>query len=204
MEGAKKVLQEVNRGISDFYDLDFAKGEINLRQIDARALILPAAAWSTLRDELVRAFKGGAFPLMFQIGYPIGSTFMERFKKLDPHPEIAMKALPEIGASSGWGSFSILGDVKDGSEIILRVANCPFCSKMNETGLPVCDFLAGVFNGMVDTLYDKPHEARETRCESAQGEFCEVVARIVPEKSDEQKRWGTYVLFPWLAPSRSQ
>ena len=52
--------------------------------------------------------------------------------------------------------------------------NCSFCHNESSTESPVCYFLVGFVNGMVDYLYGKPHTATETRCGGMGGELCEI------------------------------
>ena len=147
---------------------------------------------------MVETFKEGAIPFMFQIGYAVGSSFMEEMKKLDPNPEVILTKLPEVAAASGWGRFTITGDVKLGRDVTFSVSRCPFCHRIEHAETPICDFLVGVLNGLSDNLFQRPHEAKETKCIPMKSEVCEVTITEVTEKTAEQRHWGSYVLFPWL------
>lgn len=199
----REELAPVKRQIGDFFQLDFENGEIHLHSVKGRAFILPTETWVTLRRQLVETFKEGAIPFMFQIGYAVGSSFMEEMKKLDPNPEVILTKLPEVAAASGWGRFTITGDMKLGRDVTFSVSRCPFCHRIESAEAPICDFLVGVLNGLSDNLFQRPHEAKETKCIPMKSEVCEVTITEVTEKTAEQRHWGSYVLFPWLfSPKR--
>ncbi len=201
-DSLREELAPVKRQLGDFFRLDFENGEIHLHSVKGRAFILPTETWLTLRRELVKTFKEGAIPFMFQIGYVVGSSFMEEMKKTDSNPEVILTKLPDVAAASGWGRFAIAGDVKLGRDVMFSVSRCPFCHRIEHTEVPVCDFLVGVFNGLSDNLFQRPHEAKETKCAAMKSEVCEVAITEVTEKSAQQSHWGSYVLFPWLFNSK--
>jgi len=160
--------------IEDFYDLSYESGEIHLRGVKGRAFILPTKAWATLRMLLSPKFKDEVIPFMSHMGYAVGISFVEQTTKLEGKPKKLLRILLSIARSSGWGNFSIEGDVEYGSELTVIARNCSFCHNESSTEEAVCHFLVGFVNGLVDYLFRKPHSATETRCGGMGGETCEI------------------------------
>ena len=163
--------------IEDFYDLSYESGEIHLRGVKGRAFILPTKAWAMLRISLSNRFKDDAVPFMSHMGYAVGISFVEQAKKLEGKPKNLLRILLSIAKSSGWGHFSIEGDADNGTDLTVIAKNCSFCHNESSTESPVCYFLVGFLNGLVDYLYGKHHTAAETRCNGMGEESCEIRIR---------------------------
>ena len=163
--------------IEDFYDLSYESGEIHLRGVKGRAFMLPTKAWATLRASLSHLFKENAIQFMSHAGYAVGISFVEQTQKLEGKPKKLLRILLSIAKTSGWGHFSIEGDTDNGTQLTVIAKNCSFCHNETSTESPVCYFLVGFVNGLVDSLYGKPHTAAETRCGGMGGETCEIKIR---------------------------
>jgi predicted hydrocarbon binding protein len=163
--------------IEDFYDLSFESGEIHLRGVKGRAFILPTKAWATVRKSLSYMLKDDAITIMSHMGYAVGMSFVEQTTKLEGKPKKLLTILLWIAKTSGWGNFSIEGDVDNCTEVSVIAKNCSFCHNEASTESPVCYFLLGFVNALVDYLYGKPHTATETRCAGMGGDICEIKIR---------------------------
>ena len=162
--------------IEDFFNLSYESGEINLRGVKGRAFILPTTAWATLRESLIYEFKHNARPFLSQTGYAVAVSFVEQTKKFQGKPKKLLRILLSIAKTCGWGYFSIEGEADNGTQLTVIAKNCSFCHDSLEES-PVCYFLVGFVNGLVDCLYGKPHTAAETRCGGMGGEACEIKIR---------------------------
>ena len=162
--------------IEDFYDLSYESGEIHLRGVKGRAFMLPTKAWASLRTSLSRLFKENAVQFMSHAGYAVGISFVEQTKKFQGKPKALLRILLSIAKTCGWGYFSIEGEADNGTQLTVIAKNCSFCHDSSEES-PMCYFLVGFVNGLVDCLYGKPHTAAETRCGGMGGETCEIQIR---------------------------
>ena len=162
--------------IEDFFNLSYESGEINLRGVKGRAFILPTKAWATLRGSLIYEFKQNARPFLSQTGYAVAVSFVEQTKKFEGKPKKLLRILLSIAKTCGWGNFSVEGEADNGTQLTVIAKNCSFCHDSSEE-TPVCYFLVGFVNGLVDCLYGKPHTAAETRCGGMGGEPCEIKIR---------------------------
>jgi len=176
--------------IEDFYDLSYESGEIHLRGVKGRAFILPTKAWATLRTSLSRLFKENAVQFMSHAGYAVGISYVEQTQKLEGKPKKLLRILLSIAKTSGWGHFSVEGDADNGTQLTVIAKNCSFCHNESSTESPVCHFLVGFVNGVVDYLYGKPHTAVETRCGGMGGEMCEIKIRELRPASGGDRAGG--------------
>src|SRR5207247_3105595 len=101
-------------------------------------------------------------------------SFVEQIKKLQGEPKKLLKILLSMAKSYGFGPFSIDGDADDATELIVVAKNCPFCYNRSLSESPVCHFLTGFVNGLVDRLYCRQHKASETKCTRMGAGACEI------------------------------
>ena len=105
-----------------------------------------------------------------------------------------LRILLSIAKTSGWGHFSVDGDTDNGTQLTVIAKNCSFCHNESSTESPVCHFLVGFVNGMVDYLYGKPHTAVEIRCGGMGGEMCEIEIRELRPATGGETRGSDYRL----------
>src|SRR3989442_8473659 len=173
--------------IEDFYDLSYESGEIHLRGVKGRAFMLPTTAWATLRGSLIYEFKQNARPFLSQTGYAVAVSFVEQTKKFQGKPKALLRILLSIAKTCGWGYFSIEGEADNGTQLTVIAKNCSFCHDSSEES-PVCYFLVGFVNGLVDCLYGKPHTAAETRCNGMGEKACEIrIRELLPATGGETR-----------------
>ena len=141
-----------------------------------RVLIFPALAWRRLEENLIEEFKGEAALIVASIGRSLGGSFAEEMIDEIGDPPALAKCMSDVLDASGWGVFSIVGDTRYGTKVVISVANCVFCEKLPSGDFSRCDFLVGVVKGILDRVYGTPHMVREERCEAAGESVCELVA----------------------------
>jgi predicted hydrocarbon binding protein len=122
-----------------------------------------------LKERLTREFPEKAPLIMSTIGLSIGSTFAEEMMAKVSDPKAFATYLSEMLAATGWGVFSIVGDTRYGSRLVVSVANCSFCDTGDLAYSPQCHILLAALKGMVETEYGTPHRVFEERC-TAMGE----------------------------------
>ncbi len=171
--------------IDDFYRMDFEEGVISARGIRGRAFIIPTFAWATLRVSLTKTFKRHAKPLMLQMGYSVGTSFVAQARKLQGKPAALVRILLTLAKTSGWGEFMVKGDTGYGAELEVITRNCPFCQNEASSEVPVCHFLLGFVHGLIDALYGGIHAARETSCVSMGDAECVITIRKIPTSVHE-------------------
>jgi predicted hydrocarbon binding protein len=161
-------------------------------------LMLTSGAWVTLNAALRQAFGEGAVTYMHEVGYCIGISFGEDLKGKDWTAKAVMEILPAIGRSIGWGEWRFSGDTRSWKKFTASVHECPSCVSEQPGTPPLCDLLVGVLNGTADEVFGSPHIVTETRCGYKIDGLCEFLIEETSEKSEEQKHWASFVMFPWL------
>ena len=194
-EGAAE--RRAARRLDEFHDLDFEAGTIRNRRSGERMLMLTAGAWRNLNSALRQAFGEGAATYMHEVGYCIGISFGQDLKRNSPTAGAIMEILPSVGKSIGWGRWKFSGDVKAWKRFNAKVEECPNCMR-EQNGTPPCDLLVGVLNGLADEILEGPHVVTETRCGNKSDGACEFSVEATAEKTEEQKHWASFVMFPWL------
>jgi predicted hydrocarbon binding protein len=191
-----------SREANDFFDLEFGLGELKNRRSGRRMLALPLSSWVTLNSALRESFGEGAQTYMHQIGYSIGTSIAQESKEKDASPSDTLKALISSAMFAGWGKFTITGDTTEGVRFTVKVENCPSCFVEQPGSPPLCDMLVGMINGLADEVFQKPHLVTENRCGYKKDNLCEFSVLQTHDKSEEQKHWASYVIFPWHRPKR--
>lgn len=192
----------LDRTLDDFHQLDFEEGVIKNRRTGTRMVMLTSGAWVSLNSTLRQAFGAGASTYMHQIGYAIGTSFGQELKAGGAKPEAIMDVLPSVGKTIGWGHWSYSGDTKNWKVFNARVEDCPSCVYEQSGTPPLCDLLVGVINGLQDEIFASPHVVTETRCGYKGDGVCEFSVEQTREKSEEQRHWASFVMFPWLRRGR--
>jgi uncharacterized protein len=166
--------------LSDFYTLDYRTGAVFNQLTEERVQVIPAQMWKSLRVILSRDFPEEGPRTMFEIGSALGLSFAEEMMKQISDSEVIGRRLSDMAAASGWGIFSLVGDLRYGSKFTASVANCVFCDKVKPAGSPQCDFLAGVIKGAADVIFGESHKVSETRCQAMGDSVCLVEAEEIP------------------------
>jgi predicted hydrocarbon binding protein len=175
-----RLLDDRFAKLSDFYTLDYRTGAVFNQLTEERVQVIPAQMWRSLRKLLSRDFPDEAPRTMFEIGSALGLSFAEEMMKQISDSEVIGRRLPDMAAASGWGIFSLVGDLRYGSKFTASVANCVFCDNEKPAGSPQCDFLVGVIKGAADVIYGESHKVYETRCLAMGDSVCLVEAEETP------------------------
>jgi predicted hydrocarbon binding protein len=191
-----------SRKVGDFFDLEFELGELKNRHSGRRMLALPLSSWVTLNSALRQSFGDGATAYMHQIGYSIGISIAHESRERNTPPSESLKILVSSAMFAGWGKFTIMGDTAEGIRFSAKVENCPSCFDEQPGSPPLCDMLVGMLNGLVDEVFRKPHLVTEYRCGYKKDNVCEFSILQTHDKSEEQKHWASYVIFPWHRSKR--
>lgn len=197
MDG-EQTAHEREKQIGRFFELDNETGIITNRASGRRVLVLSTEAWVTLGSSLRKAFGAGSPTYMRQVGYSIGVSLGHNIIGKPLSPSETYRAVPFLARVSGWGKVTYFGDTTNWTRYTARFENCPSCAEEQAGTPPVCDLLTGVVNGVSDEIFQRPHKVTEARCGYKKDSVCEFLVEATMEPTDEQKHWGTYVLFPWL------
>jgi predicted hydrocarbon binding protein len=198
--GREEESRSEQRKLDDFYDFTIASGEIRIRRTHSRSFVLPTSSWGALRAALQSVFGDGAPALMRQIGYIVGASFARELRESGEPPLKAASVIPDAGRVSGWGALALSGDTEGWSRVTATVSNCPICELEGPGGAqPRCDVIAGILNGLVDGIFEKPHSVTEKRCGHGSDRECEFLITETSEQPEQIKNWASYVLFPWLS-----
>ena len=150
--------------IDDILTLDYRTGAVYNKLTEERVQVIPILPWRRIKDNLIRDFKDEASPIISLVGSALGSSVAEEMMAKISDPEALVNYLSDMLAWLGWGVFSIVGDTRYGSKLIVSVANCGFCDKGDSAYSPECHFLLAALKGMADTVYGTPHKVSEERC----------------------------------------
>jgi predicted hydrocarbon binding protein len=171
-----RLLDDRFAKLSDFYTLDYRTGAVFNQLTEERVQVIPAQTWKALRNLLGKDFPEERPRLMFEIGSALGMSFAEEMMKQISDPEVIGRRLPDMAAASGWGIFSLVGDLRYGSKFTASVANCVFCDGEKPADSPRCDMLVGVIKGAADVIFGESHKVIETRCQAMGDSVCLVEA----------------------------
>ena len=128
----------------------------------------------------------------------MGTSFGQDLKREDWTAKGIMEILPSVGRSIGWGRWGFSGDEERWKKFNAKVSECPNCVYEQPGTPPLCDLLVGVLNGLADEIFQSPHVVTEARCGYQKDGVCEFFIEETAEKSEEQKHWASFVMFPWL------
>jgi predicted hydrocarbon binding protein len=193
---------EGEKQVDTFYSLDYKSGIITNRVSGRRVMVLATEAWVSLGSVLRKAFGEGAPTYMRQVGYSLGVSLGHNIIGKTLSPSETNTAILLVARAGGWGKVTFSGDTERWTRYTARFENCPSCAEEQPGKPPVCDLLTGVVNGMEDEIFSKPHRVTETVCGYKKDGACEFLVEEIPEPTDEQKHWASYVLFPWLKSER--
>ena len=171
-----RLLDDRFAKLSDFYTLDYRTGAVFNQLTEERVQVIPAQTWKVLRNLLGKDFPEEGPHMMFEIGSALGLSFAEEMMKEISDPEVIGRRLADMAAASGWGIFSLVGDLRYGSKFTTSVANCVFCDREKPADSPQCDLLVGVIKGAADVIFGEPHKVSETRCQAMGDSVCLVEA----------------------------
>ena len=172
-----RLLDDKFAKLSDFYTLDYRTGAVFNQLTEERVQVIPAQMWNVLRILLRKDFPKEEGPrMMFEIGSALGTSFAEEMMKQISDPEVIGRRLADMAAASGWGTFSLVGDLRYGSKFTASVANCVFCDKEKPADSLRCDALVGVIKGAADAIFGESHKVSERRCQAMGDSVCLVEA----------------------------
>jgi predicted hydrocarbon binding protein len=191
------------REANDFFELEFDLGELKNRHSGNRMIALPLSSWVTLNSALRQSFGEGATAYMHQIGYSIGTSVVQESREMEnTPPSELLRIIVSSAMFAGWGKFTLQGDVEEEGRLHAKIENCSSCYYEQPGTPPLCDMLVGMLNGLADELIHKPHLVNEEKCGYKKDNACEFSIVQTHDKSEEQKHWASYVIFPWHRPKR--
>jgi predicted hydrocarbon binding protein len=161
----------------DLYGWDEEKGTVRFLPSDRRAFIMNAHAWDALEESLFLVLEKDAARILSVMGHAFGRMIALDYRSVTDEPENIKSYFEYLSLAAGWGKFSVLGDLQNGSKITVRVMNCVFCTSRNASvgRKNPCCFLMGVCKGTADTFFNFSHDVQETKCCAKGNDFCEVV-----------------------------
>ena len=156
--------------------LKFNEGNVTVK--DRTVVFIPAEILIFLHEEIARECGApAADKLMFNAGKHqtvTGSTkyFMEKkelrrvFTRVPETGDPSLEMGREILKFAGWGDTKIRSIGKN--EIILMTKNSPiakeYLKKNGKSKKPVCHYLAGILEGVVESVYKGKFKAVEKTC----------------------------------------
>jgi predicted hydrocarbon binding protein len=162
---------------AELFSWDEQRGTIVFAPANRRVFIINAHAWGLIEDDLLAHFHKGASPLLLEMGTAYGRAIALDYRSVEGDPENVTSFFEHLGLASGWGRFSISGDLAKGSKITVKVSDCVFCESRNLSAgsNDQCHFIVGVCKGIADVVFGFPHFASETKCRSRGDGLCEIV-----------------------------
>ena len=158
--------------------LRFDEGNVTVK--DRTVVFIPAEIIVYLQEEIEsECGEEAAQKIMFKAGKHqtlTGSTryLMEKKELRRAFPRVPETGDPslemgrEILKFSGWGDTKIKSISKNGHEIILTTKNSPiakeFLKKRGKSKKPVCHYLAGILEGVIESVYKGKFKAVERTC----------------------------------------
>lgn len=159
----------------DLFRWDEARGAISFTPANRRVFIVNARSWDAVEHDLFAKLLKGAAPLILEMGNAYGQATALDYRSVTGDPERLATYFEHLGTVSGWGRFSLSGDLAKGSRITVRVSDCVFCGSRRTTAgrTNPCHFMMGVCKGIADTVFGSPHSVQETKCSARGNEVCE-------------------------------
>lgn len=158
--------------------LKFEGGNVTVKE--RTVVFIPAEILIFLHDEMAKGHGAGAADkLMFRAGKHqtvTGSTkyFMEKkelrriFTRVPETGDPSLEMGREILKFAGWGDTRIKSIGRKGDEIILMTENSPiakeYLKKNGKSKKPVCHYLAGILEGVIESVYDGEFKTVEKAC----------------------------------------
>lgn len=135
--------------------------EEEIKILDLNYFMQPILGMVKLQNELERK------DIMRRFGYLASESVVEHFKRRFAIPEEKiMDSWTKLFGLSGFGKLDIISSEKD--KTILKVSENSFAKAyVQEYGLqkePVCHFLCGVFENLMESVSGKPAICKEMGC----------------------------------------
>ena len=188
--------------IEEFFEPRFGLGGPRERNLKLSTFVLRAKDWLMLQQAFYDTFLKGAPPLLFEMGHQVGSSIARDLQQVSPRPGAVLSYFEELSRRAGWGVITVDGDIAQGSRIIMRFQESPFCVCTNSSGKHTdsCHFVSGLASGILEEVYGWPFSTVERKCIMDGESSCEIVAtqRMDPKKLKE--RWNLSVMFPSRHP----
>ena len=125
--------------------------------------------------------REAAHALLWNIGQRYGLSLGGKVKRMTSNNDEAIKLLTATGLKSGWGKPRISDKLDTDNMIELIMENCVFCEGLASMGGSQCYFLAGILNGIAESLLGKRFQTRETECRASGGTGCRFIIESVQE-----------------------
>ena len=166
--------------ICEFYEIDGDQGSISGKfGSNRRVFTLSATGWNAVVEKIRVRFDSGAETLLLEMGQYYGTSLALEIMKYGIDYTKAINDLLQTASYSGWGKFSVKGDLPNGKDISVIVSDCVFCHEPNMRKSS-CNFLRGIIAGMAETLYGQPFKVSETRCMASGNDCCEFLLEDDP------------------------
>ncbi len=176
-------------GVRALFQWDEDKGFIVFTPANRRVFVMNAHSWDAVEQDLFTKLLKGAAPLISEIGAAYGRATALDYRSITDDPESLASYFEHLGLTTGWGRFSLAGDLSEGSKLTVRVRGCVFCESRNANAgrTDPCHFIVGVCKGITDTIFGFSHSVQETKCCARGNDFCEIL--IVKATDSERAAW---------------
>jgi len=158
----------------------FARASLEPRLLTPPESMVPETEVGALQTALFEGLpQADAKKIAFESGLRTGDYLLARripkfaqfVLKLLP-PRLAARALLSAIGKNSW-TFSGSGtfEAKPGYPVLVSIAHCPLC-RGRHSDEPQCDFYAGTFQRLFETLVSRNTSVREIECEAVGGSAC--------------------------------
>ncbi|WP_127075732.1 bacteriochlorophyll 4-vinyl reductase [Rhodomicrobium lacus] len=189
-----RVAETLRERLGDDAALEvFARAKLETRLVTPPESMVPETEVGALQTALFEGLAGeDAKRISFEAGLRTGDYLLARripkfaqfvLKRLPPRMA-ARTLLSAIGKHSWTFAGSGTFEAKAGYPVLVSIANCPLC-RGRHGAEPQCDFYAGTFQRLFETLVSRNTTVREIECEAMGGSAC--IFEIAWPKSAAQK-----------------
>ena len=131
-----------------------------------------------LTKDLEEIFGVAGDTLLFKGGKSVGTDIYERYHDLAEKYNVDIRDLiSAVGYYFGWGTGKVV-ERKDGVYKIHMYDSFEADSFIKRNGgakKPVCHFLRGVINGLIESIEKREYKSKETKCAAMGDEYCEFI-----------------------------
>ncbi len=121
--------------------------------------------------------KDAANALLYNLGLRYGLSLGKKVMLITgDNPDEGMKTLSDAALKSGWGRSEISNKLGQDNMIEVSMVNCVFCEEADD-GRSGCYFLAGILNGIAESLFSQTFKTVETECKASGGPVCRFIIK---------------------------
>lgn len=180
MNDKKEIEERILKIIRKFADKNPC-GEGQIRLINRRYVLLSTDYFPfDLTKDLEEMFNAAGDAVLYRGGEKIGKELYEHYLLIARKYGIDIwDVISAVGWYFGWGTGEVVERGEKNGKYRIKVYDSfeadSFIRRVERTEKPVCHFMKGVLNGIVEGVEGRKYRSEEKMCKAMGGEYCEFV-----------------------------